>query len=211
MFREGTGRTRATRFAAVVLPATIASAGFGVAIVQGAVSAQLASANPFQVSAVNGEGSGLELSLRATQAAASETSGNQSDKGSLFVTLKDGSVSDVCLAANTPVPVIGNIGLQINVPSTLGLGEVADVNLTSAAVDSAALPHTVVGAAQDQLTHQGTVTEGKSAGSFGVESGGAPGSLQLDGIEASVYQVALDAIELDNLTVSPSIGAAATC
>jgi hypothetical protein len=219
MKEKGMGRVRLGRFAAVTLPAAVVSVGLGVAMLQGAVSASLSSTNPFKVTAATGSGSGVELSLRAAQAAASQTDATSADKQSAFVTLHDGTVNTVCLAANQPtgLPIIPNIGLKISLPGAVSLGDSVDLNAQGVTTD-AVLKNVSVGVAQQELNHQAGVANGANVGGFGIESGeGTTGgaandvtNVDLANINADVFQVALSSIGLTGVTLTPTAGTA-TC
>lgn len=218
MKEKGMGRVRLGRFAAVTVPATVVSVGLGVAMLQGAVSASLSSTNPFKVTAASGSGSGVELSLRAAQAAASQTDATAADKQSAFVTLSDGTVNQVCLAANQPtgLPVISNIGLKIQLPGSVALGDSVDLNAQGVTTD-ATLKNVSVGVAQEELDHQSSVANGANMGGFGIESGqsagGAAGdtsNVALNNVDADVFQVNLASIGLTGVTLTPTTGTA-TC
>lgn len=218
MKEKGMGRVRLGRFAAVTVPATVVSVGLGVAMLQGAVSASLSSTTPFKVTAASGSGSGVELSLRAAQAAASQTDATAADKQSAFVTLHDGTVNAVCLAANQPtgLPVISNIGLKIQLPGSVALGSAVDLNAQGVTTD-ATLKNVSVGVAQQELNHQSSVTSGANQGGFGIESGESAGgtandvsNVALNNVNADVFQVNLASIGLTGVTLTPTAGTA-TC
>jgi hypothetical protein len=218
MKEMGMGRVRIGRFAAVTVPAAVVSVGLGVAMLQGAVSASLSSTTPFKVTAATGSGSGVELSLRAAQAAASQTDSTAADKQSAFVTLHNGTVNTVCLAANQPtgIPLIPNIGLKISLPGSVALGDSVDLNAQGVTTD-ATLKNVTVGVAQQELDHQSGVAQGANVGGFGIESGegaGAtandPTNVDLSNINADVFQVALSSIGLTGVTLTPTT-ATATC
>lgn len=216
MKEMGMGRVRLGRFAAVTVPAAVVSVGLGVAMLQGAVSASLSSTNPFKVTAASGSGSGVELSLRAAQAAASQTDSSAADKQSAFVTLHDGTVNTVCLAANQPtgMPLIPNIGLKISLPGAVALGDSVDLNAQGVTTD-ATLKNVSVGVAQQELNHQAGVAEGSNVGGFGIESGEGAGAVAndtgnvvLNNVNADVFQVALSSIGLTGVTLTPTTGTA---
>lgn len=216
MKEMGMGRVRLGRFAAVTVPAAVVSVGLGVAMLQGAVSASLSSTNPFKVTAATGSGSGVELSLRAAQAAASQTDASAADKQSAFVTLHDGTVNTVCLAANQPtgLPLIPNIGLKISLPGAVALGDSVDLNAQGVTTD-ATLKNVSVGVAQQELNHQAGVAQGGNVGGFGIESGEGAGAVAddtsnvvLSNVNADVFQVALSSIGLTGVTLTPTTGTA---
>ena len=201
------GRTRLGRFAAVTVPATIATAGLGFAMVQGLVTAQLSAAEPFQVKGSSTTGEGLELSLRAAETATSDTDDTATSNKSALVTLKDGVVNDLCLAANqaTGLPLLPNIGLTIN---AAGATELGDVNLSADSISSSAatLPQTDIGVAQSQLDTQSGVTNGYREGGWGLES---TGNVSLTAMDADVYALSLQGLTFGSgLTIAPTAGTA---
>lgn len=214
MREKGMGRTRLGRFAAVTVPATALSLGLGCAIVQGAVSAQLSAANAFEVGSSKATGTGLELSLKAATTASSETdSTTTTSKDSALVTLAGGKLDGMCLAANTNVPLFGNIGLTISVPTVAQGGALVDVgtldlNADSVNTGATTLPKTSVGIAESELDHQKTLsTATQTPGGFGMESIGA---LTLNQLDAAAYGLELtNGLTLNSLAISPTT--TATC
>lgn len=154
----------------------------------------------------------------AAAAAASQTDATSADKQSAFVTLHDGTVNAVCLAANQPtgLPVISNIGLKIQLPGAVALGDSVDLNAQGVTTD-AVLKNVSVGVAQQELNHQSSVTNGANLGGFGIESGESAGgtandvtNVDLDNVNADVFQVNLASIGLTGVTLTPTTGTA-TC
>ncbi|WP_203336422.1 DUF6230 family protein [Nocardioides limicola] len=202
MKEKGMGRTRLGRFAAVTVPATAASLGLGLAIVQGSVSASLSSAEPFQVASPAAAGTGLELSMRAATTATSNADVSPTSKKSAMVTLKGGSLNGLCLAANQDT-IIGNIGLTIASPSNVSVGDL-DISADSVTADTATLPYTEIGIAENELDHQSSTSA--NPGGFGMQSDGA---VSLAGLEATAYGLTLaNGLTLADLQIAPVLGTA---
>lgn len=211
MKEKGMGRTRLGRLAAVTVPATALSLGFGFAIAQGMVSASLSAADPFQVKADSAAASGLELSLRAADTATSNTDGATTQKKAALVTLTDASVTNLCLAANQPTGLpglLGNIGLVVSATGNVPLGSAVDLNADAVTTTGANLGQTEIGLAQSGLDHQSGIASGYNVGGFGLESTEA---LSLDGLDANAYALTLDSLNLaSGLSIVPQLGEA-TC
>jgi hypothetical protein len=207
MKEKGMGRTRLGRLAAVTVPATAMSLGFGYAIVQGAVTAQLSAANPFEVTATSATADGLELSLQGATAATSNTSTTPATKKAAKVTLINGKVTNMCLAANQGnIPVLGSLGLTISASGEVPLGTTT-LNADSVSSSGAAvLGHTAIGVAESELNNQGP--DSTNPGGFGMES---DEPLSLQGLNAKAYALELGGLTLaDGLSIAPVIGTA-TC
>jgi hypothetical protein len=215
MKEKGMGRTRLGRFAAVTVPATALSLGFGFAIVNGAMAASLSASDPFKVKGVSATADGLELSLRNATKATSDTVGT-ADTGanhSALVTLANGKINTLKMCVDQPIglPGLPVIGLVLNVPGDTALGAATDISATSVSAATANLGATEIGIAQSQLDHQSTVA-GAHAGGFGLETTGL-GSVQLGALNADAYALSLGGLNLaSGLTIAPSASAVeATC
>lgn len=208
MKEKGMGRTRLGRLAAVTVPATVVSLGFGYAMLQGMVSAQLSAAEPFQVTGQSANATGLEVSLRSVTTATSNDNGAETEKKSALVTLKNGNLNDLCLAANQQVPLLGTIGLNLTANGNVNLGAITDMSADDVAAASATLPSTEIGVAQNQLDHQAGVAKGYAPGGWGLESTGA---VQLNDLDAKTYALSLGGLDLSSgLRILPKLGSA-TC
>ncbi len=213
MIEKGMGRTRLGRFAAVAVPATVVSAGLGVAILQGMVGAALASSTPFQVAGSSATGDELELTANNVTSAVSEADGsdtNATPKKDALVSLQNGAVTDLCLAADTTTP-FGTLGIKIVSGGTVSLGSGwTDLSADSLAADSATLPTTDIGYAQSQLAHQDASTStGYADGGFSLATNvnnATAGGISLDGLDASVYALTLDGLTLNDLSIVPTLG-----
>lgn len=206
MIKKGTGRTKLGRFAALAVPGTVVAGGLGFAILQGMVAAQLSSANAFQIQGERALGDGLELSLRDATTAVSDANGDATQNKSALVTLYNGRINGgMCLAANNSAPIVGNIGLVLNIRDDVSLG---NVDLSADAVRAGgytSLPSTRIGVAEKELDHQSSVPGGH-AGAFGLES---TGDVELNQLDADVYAIQLGGLELaSGLDIIPKLGRA---
>jgi len=212
MKEKGMGRTRLGRLAVVTVPATVASLGFGLAITQGLVSASIASANTFQVAGSNAAASGLELSLRGASVATSDADGTSTQKKSALVTLKNGTITDLCMAVNqsTGITALPNIGLTIKAAGDTALGTSVDLNADK--IDSTGtttLPTTSIGVSEQELTQPKDATTGYRPGGFGMVSGKATGAVTGDvtipALKAQAYGLTLsNGLSLTNLSIAPT-------
>lgn len=206
MKQKGMGATRLGRFAAVTVPATVATAGLGLAITQGMVGAALASATSFDVAGTSATGDGMELTANFTEAATSDVNAATTNKKDALVSLKNGAVTDMCLAADTAVPVIGTLGLKITSAGSTSLGAgYTDLAADSLAGSAATLGQTKIGYAQQELTHQdGTTSGGYAEGGFSLATTEAPGAVDIADLNAKVYALTLSGLTLSNLNISAS-------
>jgi hypothetical protein len=208
----GSGHTRLGRFAAVTVPAAVISAGFGVAMLQGMVGSALASADGFDLAGTQFTGDTMELSLRGAQTATSDSNNAATRKDSALVTVTNGKITDMCLAATqNNIPVLGSLGVEIKSSGEVSLGSSLDMNASALAGDTADLGVTNIGIAQSDLSHQSTVTDAYNAGGFGMytaktSSGGA--GVDLGGMSAKAYALTLGGLSLNNLSIAPHVGAA---
>src|SRR4051812_27661149 len=102
---KGEGRTRLGRFAMVAVPSAVVSAGLGVAIVQGMISATLASADAFtlQSNQISSD------SLKVAAGGASVGSTTPANKEAIYAETGPATVADgVHITALTPsLPILG--------------------------------------------------------------------------------------------------------
>lgn len=189
------GRTRLGRFAAVTVPAALASAGLGVAVIQGMASAALSSAEPFELASQQMSASGLQLNLDAASAASSVTDPTSTYTKAARADVTDTTLSTLCLAAAHELPVLGEVvGLKIESPSEVAVG---DVTLQADALNAstATLPSTSIGVA--------STWDDDTKGGFGLKS---TGDVVLDGLNAQAYALDISGLTLDDLAISPQIG-----
>ncbi|MFT4287167.1 DUF6230 family protein [Nocardioides sp.] len=205
------GRTRLGRFAAVAVPATVVSAGLGVAILQGMVGAALSSATAFQVAGSAATGDELELTANNVTAANSEASaGTGTAKKDALVSLQNGAVEDLCLAADTTTP-LGVLGIKITSAGSVSLGSGwTDLSADSLGASQATLPTTDIGYSQSDLAHQdNTTSSGYADGGFSLATdvnNSTSGGISLTDLDASVYALTLNGLTLNNLSISPTLG-----
>lgn len=212
MKQKGMGATRLGRFAAVTVPATVMTAGLGLAITQGMVGAALASATSFTVAGTQATGDAMELSANYTSGATADGDNTAQNKKDALVSLKNGAVTDMCLAADTAVPVIGTLGLTIqSLGSTTSLGAgYTDLAADSLNGSSATLGETKIGYAQSDLVHQSGMlpadNPGYAEGGFSLETSDAPGSVDIADLDAKVYALTLSGLSLQNLAIAATTG-----
>lgn len=204
----GTGRTRLGRFAAMTVPATAASLGLGYAIVTGMVSATLSSADGFDVASTKATADNLQLSLSAADAATSVSDDTAKNKEGALVSLKDGHMNTMCLAANQKLPglagdIFPNIGLKLT--STSPDVRVNDIDLKASTVDAgqSTLPKTEIGIASSQTGQ----TVGANEGGFGMRTlGTTDQAVAINNLNAKAYALTLDnGLSLDDLKIAVSL------
>lgn len=223
MKEKGMGRTRLGRFAAVTIPATVATAGLGFAVLQGMVGASISSATPFQVAGATATGDDLELTANNVSTAADDgtasgdvadsSEGTGTNKKDALVSLKNGSVSDLCMAADTQTP-LGTLGLKIQSSGDVSLGSGwTDLSADSLAADSATLPTTDIGYAQGDLAEQAAANSaGYSEGGFSLATDvtdaakSDTGGISLTNLDVDAYALTLSGLSLNNLSISPEFG-----
>lgn len=189
------GRTRLGRFAAITVPAALASAGLGFAVIHGMASAALSSAEPFELGSKQMTASGLQLNLDAASAATSVTDATSGYKKAARAEVTDTKLSTLCLAAGHQLPVLGEVlGLKIESPSEVVVG---DVTLQADALNAstAKLPQTSIGVA--------STWDDDTKGGFGLKS---TGSVTLDDLDAKAYALDISGLTLQDLAISPQVG-----
>lgn len=209
MIEKGMGRARLTRFAAITVPAVVACAGFGFAIVQGAVSADLASSQGFTVHSSGATADSLQLGLEDATSATDDSTVTTKDKAAAEAAITGLNANDLCLAANTDLGTFGTVGLNVKSSDPVNLGSV-DLNATDIEANSATLPSTKIGEATNDLTGLKT-SNVEAPGGFGLASTGTAGSVQLDTLDATAYELTLSSgLTLKGLSIAPTAGTA-TC
>lgn len=215
MKEYGMGRVRLTRFAALTVPAGIASVGLGVAIVQGMVAATLSSADGFELNSNQITAASLAMRAGVTQAGT-----DSNNVGTALARVNDASLNKMCVGVNQSIPVLGRVGLKIESSDpTVGLSAV-DLNAKSLDTGTSTLRNTRIGVAQSG-TSFGTDTDAEKASTgydatgFAMTSGGSAGDISLGSVAAKSYAVTLDgALTLDALKIgltSPSSATEAVC
>ena len=194
---KGEGRTRLTRFAAITIPATIATAGLGVAVLQGVVAATISSADGFQLASDHLGTDSLKLRPGTTEAGAS---GN--NVATAYAETGPGtSLDGICLGVSQNMPaivssVLPKVGLKI-ASSQPGIST-PSVALNAATLDGTAanLANVVAGQAQSQ---DGFSTAGQAPATGYVDSGfglTSTGADTIDGLKAKSYAVTLQGLNL---------------
>lgn len=207
MIEKGMGRTRLGRFAAVTVPAAVATAGLGFAIVTGSVSAALSSAGGFDVGGSAARADGMLLTLNQTDTATSSTNITAKDQEAALVTLQDGFLDGMCLAANQSLPFVGTIGLKLAATGTVGVGDI-DLNASQVNTGAATLPSTTIGIAASAVGQTG-VAAGNTGG-FGLKTNAqgttgddaAASNVKLADLSAKAYQLTLNnGLAVDGLDI----------
>ncbi|WP_435201246.1 DUF6230 family protein [Janibacter sp. GS2] len=195
MTRAPEGRTRLGRFAAITVPAALASAGLGVAVIQGMASAALSSSEPFQLGSEQLTASSLQLNLDAASAANSVTDPTAGAKRAARADVTDTTLSTLCLAAGHELPVLGNVvGLKIESPTEVEVGDVT-LQADSLNASKAKLPETSIGVA--------STWDDDTKGGFGLKS---QGDVTLDELDAKAYALDISGLTLNDLAISPQMG-----
>lgn len=215
MKENGMGRVRLTRFAALTVPAGIASVGLGVAIVQGMVAATLSSADGFELN--SNQITATSLAMRAGMTQAGTASNNV---GTALARVNTAELDKMCVGVNQAVPVLGRLGLKIQSSDpTVGLAAV-DLNAKSLDTGTSTLKNTSIGVAQSGTSFAGDTDAQKTgtgydATGFAMTSGGSAGDIVLGKVAAKSYAVTLDgALTLDALSIgltSPSSATESVC
>lgn len=211
MKENGMGRVRLTRFAALTIPAGIASVGLGVAIVQGMVAATLSSADGFELNSNKLTATSLAMRAGVTQAGT-----DSNNVGTALARVNTASLDKMCVGVNQAVPILGRVGLKIDSSdSTIGLSAV-DLNAKSLATGTSSLTNTSIGVAQSGTSFAGDsdaekAATGYDATGFAMTSGGNAGDISLANVAAKSYAVTLDgALTLDALKIGLTSPTSAT-
>lgn len=198
MIREqGMGRTRLKRFAAITVPAAVASVGLGVAMLQGMVAATLSSAGGFNLQ------TDLTAQSLKVRAGATEVGTTGSGEETIYAETT-GAVADG-LAVETPKVALpfglANVYLTISSnDNDITLGNVA-LNAATLETDGATLAGVNLGVAQSSagFTSAGQAPPtGYSATGFALTSGSA----SLPGVDSKAYAITLSTLSLDDLRLA---------
>lgn len=200
------GRTRLGRFAAITVPATAVSVGLGAAMLNGMVGAALASSSSFQVTGDSAKGTGMELTANYVQAATSDANATPTNKSDALVSLKDGVVSNMCLAADTDVLGFQLLGIKITSSGDVSLGTGwTDLSADSLGGSHAELGETLIGYAQADLAHQDAQTSpGHTPGGFSMKTSDGQDAVDISDLDSQLYALTLAGLSLDNLAISAS-------
>lgn len=194
------GRTRLGRFAAVTVPATLLSAGLGVAMLQGMVGAVLSSADGFTLNSDRITSDGL----KARTGAAHVAGGNQATIYAETGANTNASGIEV-ITPDVTIPLL-NLPAHLEVTSTdttIGLGSVGLNAKTLNTPNGATLGTTTIGVAQSEAGFANTTADsGYVADGFALTSSSA----DLPNVNATAYAITLQSLALDNLSLSVALG-----
>jgi hypothetical protein len=194
------GRTRLGRFAAVTVPATLLTAGLGVAMLQGMAGAVLSSADGFTLNSDRITSDGL----KARTGAANVAGGNQATIYAETGANTNASGIEV-ITPDVTIPLL-NLPAHLEVTSTdttIALGSVGLNAKTLTTPNGATLGTTTIGVAQSEAGFANTATDsGYVADAFALTSSSA----DLPNVNAKAYAITLESLALDNLSLSVALG-----
>ena len=195
MKTEGMGRARLGRFAAITVPATLASVGLGIAIVQGMVAATISSAGGFDLD--------TSLSADALKVRPGQTQVGDADTGkeTIFAETENARADGLTVKSPTVnLPLVQGVHLEIaSTDSNIGLGNVALNAATLRTPNGASLNNVTLGQAQSRSGFSDTSqASGYDATGFSLVSGEST----LNNISAKAYAVTLGGLSLNNLSLS---------
>ncbi|UDY23198.1 DUF6230 family protein [Nocardioides sp. Kera G14] len=196
---EGEGRTRLTRFAAITIPAAVASAGMGFAVMSGMVGAVLSSTDGFQLQ------TDLTASSLKVRAGATDVGTADSAKETIYAEAA-GSHADGLDVQTPTVQIVPGLSVHLSIGSTdtdIDLGDVA-LNAATLDTDGATLSTVKLGQAQSEA---GFSTDGQDedtgykADAFSLTASGGAGSQVLPGVDSTAYAITLGSLSLNNLSL----------
>ncbi|WP_408896998.1 DUF6230 family protein [Nocardioides sp. R1-1] len=194
------GRTRLGRFAAVTVPATLLTAGLGVAMLQGMVGAVLSSADGFTLNSDRITSDGLKARTGAADVAGGDQATIYAETG----TTTNASGIEV-ITPDVTIPLI-NLPAHLEVTSTdttIALGSVQLNAQTLNTPNGATLGTTTIGQAQSSAGFANTTAEsGYVADGFALTSSSA----DLPNVNAKAYAITLQGLALDNLSLKVALG-----
>ncbi|GAA4087452.1 DUF6230 family protein [Nocardioides kongjuensis] len=194
------GRTRLGRFAAVTVPATLLTAGLGVAMLQGMVGAVLSSADGFTLNSDRITSDGL----KARTGAANVAGGNQATIYAETGANTNASGIEV-VTPDVTIPLLGSKAhLEVaSTDTTIALGSVGLNAKTLTTPNGATLGTTTIGVAQSEAGFANTAADsGYVADGFALTSSSA----DLPNVNAKAYAITLQSLALDNLSLSVALG-----
>lgn len=195
---KGEGRTRLTRFAAITIPATIATAALGVAVLEGAVAATLSSAGGFQLTSTQLNTDTLKVRPGTTKDGA--------DEAVAYAETGAGTkLNQLCLGVTQPISIAGvtitKLGLRVSSTDTnVSVPNVA-LNAASLGGGSTTLGNVNAGIAQSTagFTAAGQdSTTGYVPSGFGLTTG----SSTIGNLQAKSYALTLSSLGLSNLAIA---------
>jgi len=208
---KGQGRTRIGRFAAITIPATVATAGLGFAMLQGMVGASLSSANGFGLESDSLASDGLALRNGSATVA-----GQDNGDATVYAQTQNTTAKSIGLrSASVSLGPLGDWGIQIS--STDDDIALKDVSLNAKSLNAdggASLKNVNIGVAQSET---GAATSAGGAGFSGFDNGNGasangfslnasdPDGKQgntLSDLKAAAYAITLSSLDLDNLKIS---------
>lgn len=196
----GMGRTRMGRFAAVTVPATLLTAGLGVAMLQGMVGAVLSSADGFTLNSDRITSDGLKARTGSADVAGGDQATIYAETGATT----NASGIEV-ITPDVTLPLLG-IGAHLEVTSTdttIALGSVGLNAKTLNTPNGATLGSTTIGVAQSEAGFANTTTDsGYVADGFALTSSSA----DLPNVNATAYAITLESLALDNLSLAVALG-----
>lgn len=194
------GRTRVKRFAAVTIPATLLSAGLGVAMLQGMVGAVLSSASGFTLESNQITSNGLKARTGAADVAGG-------DQATIYAETGSTTTADQ-IHVTTPgvnIPFLSQ-SAYLTIDSTdpsISLGSVGLNAKTLNTPNGASLGTTTIGVAQSAAGFTDTTAEsGYVADAFALTSSSA----SLPDVNATAYAVTLTSLDLSNLSLGVHLG-----
>lgn len=208
MREKGMGRTRLRRFAAVTVPATIASAGLGLAIVQGMVSATLSSANGFDLVT-----DGLTADTLAVAPGTAQVAGSTNGAATALARVGGAQLERMCVGVNQALPVsvlgLNRLGLDVISQDTSVELDNVDLNASDLTAGNSVLNDTTIGVAQSETAFAATAGQpaAYSANGFALQST----NVDMDEVASKAYAVTLSGgLSLSGLSLKPSLPASAS-
>lgn len=207
--RQGMGRTRVGRFAALAVPATVATAGLAFAMLQGMVGAAISSADGFtlQSAAITSDA----LKVRPGQADVATTGDDETVYAETGGTT---SANGVTVIADVPIPVLGTARLTIDsADPTVALGgvilnaktlAVADSDAVDGGTSAASLGGVNLGVAQSEAGFTDTIALETDPNYSGYVADGfalTAGNSTLNNLDAQSYAISLASLDLDDLSI----------
>jgi len=190
VIETGMGRVRLRRFAAVTIPATVAAVGMGYAVVTGMVSAQLTSANGFELSTNQMSAD----ALKARPGQAPDAAGG----GTVYAETTNARANQLHVVTNSvDLPLVGCYGLKIDsTDPNVGLGNVSLNAKTLTTPSGANLADVQLGVDQESAGFD-SAAAGYDANGTALTSGTAT----LPDLSADAYLVKLNGLSLTNLSL----------
>ena len=192
------GGVRLGRFVAVITPCVVACLAVVLAIMSGRISVAFASSYPLDLTSSHGRADRLSIAL-GTDAEVTGIERDDPARRVAVIQVSEAELADLCLLPRLELPVIGRmLSLRISSGRTVRMGS-ASLAAGEATLDRLDVPHTYVGASPTDSPAR--------PGGFAMATGGEPGSVQLDGLDAQVYGLTLeDGMSMRSLALRPRFG-----